>query len=95
MLHQFVSERYQVPLEYLIVQRNGWMEVESLHVRIPHARILMLYYYLSEERGGYYSDYDSESTGSFQKWVRSLTYARPPQTREESSRVHCFNSYST
>ena len=52
MLHQFVSERYQVPLEYLIVRRNGWMEVESLYVWILQARILTLYYSMNETWGG-------------------------------------------
>ena len=52
MLHQFVSERFQVPNEYLKVQRNGWMEIELLDAWILQARTLMLYYSIDGTQGG-------------------------------------------
>ena len=52
MLHQFVSERFQVPIEYLKVQRNGWMEIELLDDWIPQGRTLTLYYSMDGTKGG-------------------------------------------
>ena len=52
MLHQYVSETFQVPIEYIKVRRSGWMVVESLEDWIPQARTLALYYSMDETRGG-------------------------------------------
>ena len=52
MLYQFVSERFQVPIEYLKVQRNRWMEIELLDAWIPQARTLTLYYSIDGTQGG-------------------------------------------
>ena len=49
MLHMYIAHKYQVILNQLKVQRNGWRNVDDIHARIPCARILVLYYSLVEQ----------------------------------------------
>ena len=46
MLHMYIAHKYQVILNRMRVQRNGWRVIEDLHAKIPRAQILVLYYSL-------------------------------------------------
>ena len=46
ILHMYIAHKFQVILNRMRVQRNGWRVIEDLHAKIPRARILVLYYSL-------------------------------------------------
>ena len=42
----YIAHKFQVILNRMVVQRNGWRVIEDLHAKIPWAQILVLYYSL-------------------------------------------------
>ena len=46
ILHMYIAHKFQVILNRMRVQRNGWRVIEDLHAKIPRAQILVLYYSL-------------------------------------------------
>ena len=44
----WVAHEFNVTLNLMIVRRNGWMEINSLHDIIPSIRVLVLYYLKSK-----------------------------------------------
>ena len=48
ILHMWVAHEFSIILNLMIVQRNGWMDINSLYDVIPSVLILVLYYSKNE-----------------------------------------------
>lgn len=49
LLHCWISDTFDIPMNHLLVKRDGWMVVTSLHSCIDRACILVLYHYITKE----------------------------------------------